>query len=183
MNTFKLLSCGCLISLLGCAGSDSAAKPKVNAGDVRANSSKAYSELEGQMNDPDPVRVHGAFLSDEEAERLADACSDQNVLYPQVESFDVSGGEEGDDEGGASMKNEKLDKLLFEVAQWAISVNGLSTSAVQRHFSVGYSRAGKIVDQLYGLGVCGPSKGNSKPRAMLVDMDQLMQLERSGRFG
>ena len=135
------------------------------------------------VNDPDPVRVHGAFLSDEEAERLADACSDQNVFYPQVESFDVSGGEEGDDEGGGSMKNEKLDKLLFEVAQWAISVNGLSTSAVQRHFSVGYSRAGKIVDQLYGLGVCGPSKGNSKPRAMLVDMDQLMQLERSGRFG
>ncbi len=136
------------------------------------------------VNDPDPVRVHGAFLSDEEAERLADACSDQNVFYPQVESFDVSGGEDGDDEeGGGSMKNEKLDKLLFEVAQWAISVNGLSTSAVQRHFSVGYSRAGKIVDQLYGLGVCGPSKGNSKPRAMLVDMDQLMQLERSGRFG
>ncbi|MBR6453195.1 MAG: hypothetical protein IKS97_01230 [Fibrobacter sp.] len=48
MNTFKLLSCGCLISLLGCAGSDSAAKPKVNAGDVRVNSSKAFSELEGQ---------------------------------------------------------------------------------------------------------------------------------------
>ena len=135
------------------------------------------------VNDPDPVRVHGAFLSDEEAERLADACSDQNVFYPQVESFDVSGGEEGDEEGGGSLKNEKLDKLLFEVAQWAISVNGLSTSAVQRHFSVGYSRAGKIVDQLYGLGVCGPSKGNSKPRAMLVGMDELMQLERSGRFG
>jgi len=136
------------------------------------------------VNDPDPVRVHGAFLSDEEAERLADACSDQNVFYPQVESFDVSGGEDGDDdEGGGSLKNEKLDKLLFEVAQWAISVNGLSTSAVQRHFSVGYSRAGKIVDQLYGLGVCGPSKGNSKPRAMLVGMDELMQLERSGRFG
>ena len=135
------------------------------------------------VNDPDPVRVHGAFLSDEEAERLADACSDQNVFYPQVESFDVSGGEDGDEEGGGSLKNEKLDKLLFEVAQWAISVNGLSTSAVQRHFSVGYSRAGKIVDQLYGLGVCGPSKGNSKPRAMLIGMDELMQLERSGRFG
>ena len=42
------------------------------------------------VNDPDPVRVHGAFLSDEEAERLADACSDQNVFYPQVESFDVA---------------------------------------------------------------------------------------------
>ncbi|MBR2074653.1 MAG: hypothetical protein IJ977_05195, partial [Fibrobacter sp.] len=60
--------------------------------------------------------------------------------------------------------------------------NGLSTSAVQRHFSVGYSRAGKIVDQLFGLGLCARSTGNSKPRAMLIDMDQLMQLERSGTF-
>ncbi len=136
------------------------------------------------VNDPDPVRVHGAFLSDEEAERLADACSNQNVYYPQVESFDVSegvDGEENDGEGGAK-KLGKLDPLLFEVACWAVEVSGLSTSAVQRHFSVGYSRAGKIVDQLYGLGVCGPSKGNSKPRAMLVGMDELMQLERSGTF-
>jgi S-DNA-T family DNA segregation ATPase FtsK/SpoIIIE len=53
---------------------------------------------------------------------------------------------------------------------------------VQRHFSVGYSRAGKIVDQLFGLGLCARSTGNSKPRAMLIDMDQLMQLERSGTF-
>lgn len=135
------------------------------------------------VNDPDPVRVHGAFLSDEEAEKLADACSNQNVFYPQVESFDVSEGVDGEDEDGdGGKKLGKLDPLLFDVACWAIEVSGLSTSAVQRHFSVGYSRAGKIVDQLYGLKICGPSKGNSKPRAMLVSMDELMQLERSGAF-
>ena len=135
------------------------------------------------VNDPDPVRVHGAFLSDEEAEKLADACSNQNVFYPQVESFDVSEGVDGDEDGeGGGKQLGKLDPLLFDVACWAIEVSGLSTSAVQRHFSVGYSRAGKIVDQLYGLGVCGPSKGNSKPRAMLVGMDELMQMERSGTF-
>lgn len=134
------------------------------------------------VNDPDPVRVHGAFLSDEEAEKLADACSNQNVFFPQVESFDVSEGVDGDDDGEGGKQLGKLDPLLFDVACWAIEVSGLSTSAVQRHFSVGYSRAGKIVDQLYGLGVCGPSKGNSKPRAMLVGMDELMQMERSGTF-
>ena len=134
------------------------------------------------VNDPDPVRVHGAFLSDEEAERLADACSNQNVYYPQVESFDVSEGMEDDEEGDGPKKLGRLDPLLFDVACWAVEVSGLSTSAVQRHFSVGYSRAGKIVDQLYGLGVCGPSKGNSKPRAMLVGIDELMQMERSGTF-
>lgn len=136
------------------------------------------------VNAPDPVRVHGAFLSDEEAEKLADACSNQNVCYPQLETFEVeeAGGEGDDDDGNAAM-NEKKDKLLFEVAKWAIECgNGLSTSAVQRHFSVGYSRAGKIVDQLYGMGLCARSTGNSKPRAMLIGMDELMQLERSGAF-
>ncbi|WP_295096922.1 DNA translocase FtsK [uncultured Fibrobacter sp.] len=136
------------------------------------------------VNAPDPVRVHGAFLSDEEAEKLADACSNQNVCYPQLETFEVeeAGGEGDDDEGNAAM-SEKKDKLLFEVAKWAIECgNGLSTSAVQRHFSVGYSRAGKIVDQLYGMGLCARSTGNSKPRAMLIGMDELMQLERSGAF-
>ncbi len=137
------------------------------------------------VNAPDPVRVHGAFLSDEEAEKLADACSNQNVCYPQLESFDFEGSDEdGEDGEGNGAMNEKLDKLLFEVAKWAIECgNGLSTSAVQRHFSVGYSRAGKIVDQLYGVGVCGRSTGNSKPRALLVDMEGLMNLERSGKLG
>lgn len=136
------------------------------------------------VNAPDPIRVHGAFLSDEEAEKLADACSNQNVCYPQLESFDVEGEDGMDDEDGNAAMNEKKDKLLFEVAKWAIECgNGLSTSAVQRHFSVGYSRAGKIVDQLYGLGVCGRSTGNSKPRALLIDYDQLLQMERSGSFG
>ena len=63
------------------------------------------------VNDPEPVRVHGAFLSDEEAEKLADACSDQNVFYPQVESFDVSDGEGDEDGEGGGKDLGKLDKL------------------------------------------------------------------------
>ena len=135
------------------------------------------------VNDPEPVRVHGAFLSDEEAEKLADACSDQNVFYPQVESFDVSDGEGDEDGEGGAKDLGKLDKLLYDVAVWAVECRGLSTSAVQRHFSVGFSRAGKIVDQLYSLGVCGPAKGNSKPRAMLLGIEEIQNMERSGKFG
>ena len=135
------------------------------------------------VNDPEPVRVHGAFLSDEEAEKLADACSDQNVLYPQVESFDIENPEGDDDGEGGGKDLGKLDKLLYDVAIWAVECRGLSTSAVQRHFSVGFSRAGKIVDQLYSLGVCGPAKGNSKPRAMLLGIEEIQNMERSGKFG
>ena len=91
-----------------------------------------------------------------------------------------------EDENGEEcyVLNEKKDKLLFDVAKWAMECgNGLSTAAVQRHFSVGYSRAGKIVDQLFGLGLCTRNTGNSKPRTMLIDMEQLEELERSGIFG
>ena len=77
----------------------------------------------------------------------------------------------------------KKDELLFKVAQWAISVNGLSTSAVQRHFNVSYIRAKKIVEQLYSLGVIGPTPANLKPCAILIDKDELLNLERSGKFG
>ena len=72
-------------------------------------------------------------------------------------------------------KSEHYDRLLYDVAKWAIDVNGLSTSAVQRHFAIGFSRAGKIVDQLYSLGICGPSAGNSSPRKILITMDELDQ--------
>jgi hypothetical protein len=78
---------------------------------------------------------------------------------------------------------EKKDDLLFEVAEWAIECgNGLSTAAVQRHFSISYSRACKIVDQLYSLHVCSGAPPSGPCRSMLIDMDKLLQLERSGAF-
>ncbi|MCF0216246.1 MAG: DNA translocase FtsK [Fibrobacteraceae bacterium] len=132
------------------------------------------------VNEPEPIRVHGAFLSDEEAEKLADACSNQNVYYPQLESFDVAGGENGED--GENGIVGKLDDKLAEVLEWCIEVNGVSTSAIQRHFSVGYSRAGKIVDQMEKLDLIGRPTGNSKPRAVRVTMEEFRQMERSGAF-
>ena len=74
----------------------------------------------------------------------------------------------------------KKDRLLYDVAIWAIECRGLSTSAVQRHFSVSYNRAGKIVDQLYSLGVCGPAKGNCKPRDMYLGIEEIQCMQRSG---
>ncbi len=133
-----------------------------------------------KLND-DPVRVHGAFLADPEAEHLADACSNQNVYYPQLDSFEFDEGGEGDDDGeGLPASTGKLDPILFEVALWAVGMRGVSVSAVQRAFSVGFSRAGKIVDQMEKIGICGKSKGNSKPRDMLMGEEEINNL--SQRF-
>lgn len=79
-------------------------------------------------------------------------------------------------------KVDNADKLLYEVAVWAYNCNGLSTSAIQRHFSIGYNRSGKIVDQLYQLHVIGPSKANGKPRDIIMSIDDIMQMQRCGKF-
>lgn len=118
--------------------------------------------------DPEPCRVHGGFLTDEEVEKLADACSKQNVHYERLETFEIDDPSEmGENEDGAPGLAGKIDPLALAVARYGIERGALSTSEVQRHFSVGFSRAGKIVDQLERLNICGPKRG-SKPRVMLV---------------
>ena len=80
------------------------------------------------------------------------------------------------------MPEPTKDRLLYEVAKWGIEGGSvLSTSAIQRHFSISYARAGKIVDQLHGMGVCSGSNGGTDAR-VLIDMGELMRLERSGVF-
>lgn len=124
--------------------------------------------------DPEPSRVHGGFLTDEEVEKLADACANQNVHYERLETFDIDDPAETAEEGeGGESFGGKIDKLALDVARYGIERGSLSTSEVQRHFSVGFSRAGKIVDQLERLNICGPKNG-SKPRAMLVNDEQAL---------
>lgn len=73
--------------------------------------------------------------------------------------------------------DEKNDELLYDAAKWSIDVKGVSIAAIQRHFKIGFYRAGKIIDQMYSLGICGPDKGNLKPRVILIDMEGLEMLK------
>ncbi|GHV11938.1 hypothetical protein AGMMS49938_03540 [Fibrobacterales bacterium] len=130
-------------------------------------------------SDPEPVRVHGAFLADAEVENLAAACSNQNVHYEQVESFDL-GDEDGDAEGslgdaGESARNR--DPLIWEAARLGLEAGEISISAMQRRLGIGFSRAGRIADQLTAMGICGKANG-SKPRKMLMDEEMVSNLER-----
>ena len=123
---------------------------------------------------PEPCRVHGAFLTDDEAERLATACADQNVDYPQLDTFEIeSEDEEEDDDKPAPLK---LDKKFWDVALWAAEMGRISTSAVQRSFEMGFSRASRLVDQMERLGICGKDKGNSKPRDILMTSEEVASL-------
>ena len=76
-------------------------------------------------------------------------------------------------------KKEELianrDPLFEEVARLVVMSNTTSTSSIQRRYSIGYNRAGKIMDELEAAGIVGASQGGN-PRAVLVDAVGLEQI-------
>jgi len=121
------------------------------------------------IEDPEPVRVHGAFLEDQEAEDLAEACSNQNVSYPQLGDFQYDNGEDGAEAEDTGPR----DDLFNQAAELVVHTGNGSVSMLQRRLSVGHARAGRIMDQLEFAGIVGKSKG-SKAREILMNDEELM---------
>jgi len=130
------------------------------------------------IDDPEPIRVHGAFLTDSDAERVAKSCSEQKVHYPQLSSFLVQGPDSGGDsdplDGG-----ETMDELFWDAAELCVMQGGGSTSLLQRRFSIGYARAGRIMDALCRAGVVGQARSDSKPRECLMSGEEIANLRRT----
>ena len=125
------------------------------------------------------TRIQGAFVSDAEVQNLVNFWSSQGEPRFMEEVLEDSGG--SDWAGGASER--KLDPLFARAARAVAAEGGASVSLVQRKFNVGYSRAGRIVDQLAEHRVIGGYQG-SKSREVLMnlpDVDEL--LERIGLEG
>ena len=111
-------------------------------------------------------RSQGAFVSDEEVERLVDHCAAQ--ASPNFES-DIqrsidNGGDEGEDEDDISPADEELIMRCIEVAR---QEQKCSTSLLQRRLRLGYTRAARMVDILEARGVVGPGDG-AKPREVYL---------------
>lgn len=119
-------------------------------------------------NNSEMVRVQCAFIDTPEVEAICDYVAKQPYaqgpyILPEPQ---LAAGE--DAAGGAGEFNSKdRDPLFEEVARMVVSKGQASTSAIQRVYSLGYNRAGRIMDQLEQAGIVGPSQGG-KPRAVLV---------------
>ncbi|MBD1224222.1 FtsK/SpoIIIE family DNA translocase [Virgibacillus halodenitrificans] len=105
-----------------------------------------------------PVRVQGAFLSDEEVERIVDHCIDQQKASYQEEMIP---------EETSEVKEEVDDELYEEAVQLVTEMQSASVSMLQRRFRVGYTRAARLIDAMEDRGIVGPYEG-SKPRTVLV---------------
>jgi S-DNA-T family DNA segregation ATPase FtsK/SpoIIIE len=147
----------------------------------------------------EPARLQGAFLSNEDTERLMkwyvdrrdsrkaameaqglmhieETKDEQDIIEKvrQQEALEAGGGPD------AEADDSDRDKLFREAAEVCISNQGGSTSLLQRRLKVGYGRAARIIDQLHLAGILGPPDG-SKPRDVLCGLEDLDRIvERAG---
>lgn len=112
----------------------------------------------------DPVRVQCAFVDTPEVERIANYISKQQG-YPTAFMLPEYVGEESESSIGEVDMN-RLDPMFEDAARLVVIHQQGSTSLIQRKFSIGYNRAGRIMDQLEKAGIVGPTQG-SKARDVL----------------
>jgi len=121
---------------------------------------------------PEAIRIHGAFISSEETERLLEHVRKQ----PRYEKDLLPIRTEGDDADGAGGLNDgQRDELFDEALKLVVRHQQGSISLLQRRLKIGYSRAARLIDQLEAAGVVGGFDG-SKAREVLMDETQLEEM-------
>ena len=135
-----------------------------------------------------PSRVQGAFVADDEVEAVTDFIKTNNTPIgydddfmsdieretSKLEASDKKGGAEDDDDGGERM--QAADELFTKALRIAVDNGTIATSFLQRKLSIGFGRAGKIIDRMEALGFVTAANG-TKPRNVLLTKQQLMELE------
>ena len=119
------------------------------------------------LNGNEPVRVQCAFVDTPEVENITKYIAEQpGPLHPLELPEPVS---DGDGAGGGIGDSSiaDLDPLFEEASRFIVLSNQGSTSAIQRKFSIGYNRAGRLMDQIERVGIVGAAQG-SKPREVLI---------------
>lgn len=127
---------------------------------------------------PKPVRVQGAFVSDQEVSDVVDFIKEEmgEVEYSEriQQQVQSGGGGEGGIGGGGNQ-----DELFAEAGQLIIETEKASIGMLQRKFRIGFNRAARIMDQLADAGVVGPEEG-TKPRKIIMTLAEFDELISNG---
>ncbi|OOR99151.1 cell division protein FtsK [Haemophilus paracuniculus] len=116
--------------------------------------------LYSESGSPDIIRVHGAFMKDDEVQRIADnwrARGKPNYLDGILDSPD----DEMDDDARPNVGGD-LDPLFDEITAFVVESNVTSISGIQRRFQLGFNRAARIIDQLEAQGIISPPDSRNK---------------------
>ena len=127
---------------------------------------------------PKPVRVQGAFISDDEVEKVVDfvkqngtATYNEDILE-SIENNNKTEKELAQEQA----EDDETDPFLMDAIQTVVETGQASTSFIQRRFKVGYARAGRIIDQMEERGVISGYQG-SKPREVLMTLEKLNEVK------
>lgn len=132
-----------------------------------------------------PMRIQGAFVSDEEREEVIQFIkegSGSSQLNNEIEEFMNKAVEDKNshDSGKASKEDKSTggyDEMLPQAVEVVLETKSCSVSMLQRRVKLGYSRAARIVDQMEELGIVGPYEG-AKPRAVVIDRSGWIEIQR-----
>ena len=116
------------------------------------------------MGENKPIRIQGAFISDQEVERVVAFVTDQQEAEYQESMMPT---DEPTTSGGGEAPQ---DELFEEAKNLVVEMQTASISLLQRRFRIGYNRAARLVDELEAHGVIGPSEG-SKPRKVFLQAE------------
>ncbi len=130
---------------------------------------------------PKPYRVQGAFVSDDEVEKIVDFIkSNGTATYSEDILESIENSNKTDKElAQEQAQDDDADPFLMDAIQTVVETGQASTSFIQRRFKVGYARAGRIIDQMEERGVISGYQG-SKPREVLMSLERLNELKMSG---
>lgn len=130
-----------------------------------------------------PTRVQCAFVDTPEVEKINEFISEQQGYLEAFELPEPQMDDDGGGEGPGDLSGETLDSLFEEAARLVVVHQQGSTSLIQRKFSIGFNRAGRLMDQLERAGIVGPTRG-SKPREVFcsdeVELDAKIEALRNG---
>lgn len=117
--------------------------------------------------DPNSVRIQGAFLSDEEVERIVAYAKTQGEPdYLDEAFFEDDDNSSSDDDNDDSSDDGSDDALMEKALKIVVERQSASASYLQRRLKIGYNRAARLVEQMEDDGLVGPARG-SKPRELL----------------
>ncbi len=123
----------------------------------------------------DLMRVQCAFVDTPEVENIVHHISDQQS-YPTAFYLPEYVNPDGEGVDMSSVDMSKRDPLFEEAARLIVASQQGSTSLIQRKFSIGYNRAGRIVDQLEVAGIIGPFEGSKARQVLVMDDYHLEQI-------
>ncbi len=130
-----------------------------------------------------PTRVQCAFVDTPEVEKINEFISEQQGYLEAFELPEPQMDDDGGGKGPGDLSGETLDSLFEEAARLVVVHQQGSTSLIQRKFSIGFNRAGRLMDQLERAGIVGPTRG-SKPREVFcsdeVELDAKIEALRNG---